>query len=107
MTNKSSTNDVERDSHRLKLAGSFARESDHDVKAAENAIKALIQNADFQNISKTNQPKKSSMKRGSAKESVKKKRHAEIKQRIDDGFYDDPYQMAELAERLIKKFGLD
>jgi hypothetical protein len=31
----------------------------------------------------------------------------EIRRRIDDGFYDDPNNLAELAERLIKKFGLE
>jgi hypothetical protein len=31
----------------------------------------------------------------------------EIRRKIDDGFYDDPNNMAELVERLIKKFGLD
>jgi len=31
----------------------------------------------------------------------------EIRRRIDDGFYDDPNCLAELAERIIKKMGLD
>jgi hypothetical protein len=31
----------------------------------------------------------------------------EIRRKIDDGFYDDPNYLAELAERLIKKFGLE
>jgi hypothetical protein len=34
-------------------------------------------------------------------------RIAEIRRRIDDGFYDDPNNLAELAERLIKKLGLE
>jgi hypothetical protein len=34
-------------------------------------------------------------------------RMAEIKRKIDDGFYDDPNNLAELAERIIKKLGLD
>jgi hypothetical protein len=34
-------------------------------------------------------------------------RIAEIKRKIDEGFYDDPNNLAELAERIIKKLGLD
>lgn len=34
-------------------------------------------------------------------------RIAEIRRRIDDGFYDDPNNLAELAEKMIKKFGLE
>jgi len=34
-------------------------------------------------------------------------RLAEIKRRIDDGFYDDPNNLAELAEKIIKKLGLE
>lgn len=30
----------------------------------------------------------------------------EIRRKIDDGFYDDPNYLAELAEKLIEKFGL-
>ena len=35
----------------------------------------------------------------------KSARIAEIRRRIDDGFYDDPNNLAELAERIIKKMG--
>lgn len=41
------------------------------------------------------------------KASKKKTKFAEIKQKIEDGFYDNPNQLAELAERLIRRFGLD
>jgi hypothetical protein len=34
-------------------------------------------------------------------------RIAEIRRRIDDGYYDDPNHLAELAEKLIKKLGLE
>ena len=37
----------------------------------------------------------------------KEEKFTEIKRRIDDGFYDDPNCLAELAERIIKKMGLD
>lgn len=32
---------------------------------------------------------------------------AEIKHKIDDGYYDDPNNLAELAEKLIKIFGIE
>ncbi len=32
---------------------------------------------------------------------------AEIRRRIEDGFYDDPNNLAELAERMIRKLGLE
>ncbi len=41
------------------------------------------------------------------KATKKKAKFAEIKQKIDDGFYDNPNQLAELAEKLIKRFGLE
>jgi hypothetical protein len=31
----------------------------------------------------------------------------EIRRKIDDGFYDDPNNLAELVEKLIKKFGIE
>jgi anti-sigma28 factor (negative regulator of flagellin synthesis) len=31
----------------------------------------------------------------------------EIRRKIDDGYYDDPNHLAELVEKLIKKFGLE
>lgn len=41
------------------------------------------------------------------KASKKKTKFTEIKQKIEDGFYDNPNQLAELAERLIRRFGLE
>jgi hypothetical protein len=41
------------------------------------------------------------------KASKKKTKFAEIKRKIEDGFYDNPNQLAELAERLIRRFGLE
>jgi hypothetical protein len=38
---------------------------------------------------------------------TRKLKLAEIRHRIDDGFYDDPNNLAELAERIIVKMGLD
>jgi anti-sigma28 factor (negative regulator of flagellin synthesis) len=38
---------------------------------------------------------------------TRKLKLAEIKRRIDDGFYDDPNNLAELAERIISRMGLD
>jgi hypothetical protein len=32
---------------------------------------------------------------------------AEVKRKIDEGFYDDPNYLAELAEKLIRKLGLE
>ncbi len=32
---------------------------------------------------------------------------AEVKHKIDDGYYDDPNNLAELAEKLIKIFGIE
>ena len=38
---------------------------------------------------------------------TRKLKIAEIRHRIDDGFYDDPNNLAELAERIIVRMGLD
>jgi hypothetical protein len=38
---------------------------------------------------------------------VEEPRISEIRRRIDEGFYDDPNHLAELVEKLIKKFGLE
>jgi anti-sigma28 factor (negative regulator of flagellin synthesis) len=37
----------------------------------------------------------------------KEEKITEIKRKIDDGFYDDPNCLAELAEKLIIKMGLE
>ncbi|OGC90825.1 MAG: hypothetical protein A2W25_12895 [candidate division Zixibacteria bacterium RBG_16_53_22] len=37
----------------------------------------------------------------------KEEKFTEIKRRIDDGFYDDPNCLAELAERIIRKMGIE
>ena len=44
-----------------------------------------------------------------SKEKAQKKniKFSEIKRKIDDGFYDNPNQLADLAEKLIKRFGLE
>lgn len=43
----------------------------------------------------------------SNRSNTRKLKLSEIRQRIDDGFYDDPNNLAELAERIIKRMGLE
>lgn len=41
------------------------------------------------------------------KEPVKNPKLDEIRRKIDNGYYDDPNHLAELVEKLIKKFDLE
>ncbi len=47
------------------------------------------------------------LKTGSNVNQQKNSRLDEIRRKIDDGFYDDPNHLADLAEKLIKKLELE
>ncbi len=75
----------------------------------DKTVDLLIKNHKLADLMDRNQLKKNNGSGGDLiAASVKKSdKIAEIKQRIDDGYYDDPVHLAELAEIIIKEFKIE
>jgi hypothetical protein len=97
---------LEGQNQRLKLVGELVARRHYDrpdiIKATADAVtrsKALLMILDRYDLFAHGN--------GGGEPNSKQAKFDEIRRRIDEGFYDDPNHLAALAEKFIKKLGLD